>query len=216
MGLLEEINLKDLEHLLLSWVEMALRLHPQVDHLVVGVEGGELTTGLPQEQSHLCHSLYSLHGEDLLKMAAMETQVGAMVAIHHLHRLVVLLHALLHLATCLPGEALLLLGLGIILQASQWVDPLLHHLGERVPLVQAAVEHHQVDGACLHGEQHPHLPLVEGLLLAQFHLHQVVEVLHPLCHTGIKVEDGVVDKPTHSLTFLVPHLLHHPLAKHTR
>lgn len=216
VALLEGTSLTDQELLLLSWEEMDLPLHLQVDHLGEVVEDGELITGMLLELSLSCPSLFSLHGEDLPRMAAMEALAGVMVVTHLLHQ-VVLQHALPHLATCLHGELHHLLDQEITLQASQWVDLLLpHHQEEKAPLDQAAVEHHLVDGACLHGVQHPHLLLGELQLLAPFHHLLVVEVLLLPCHTGtrVEVEDGVVDKLTHSQTFLVLHHRHPLLAKH--
>lgn len=148
-------------------------------------------------------------------MAAMEVLAGVMVATHLLHHQVVLQHALLHQATCLHGELHQPLGQGIIHQVFPWVDLLPHHQEEKVPLDQAAVEHHLVDGACLHGVQHPHLLLGELQPLALFHHLLVVEVLHLPCPTGTRVEvEAGVDKLTHSQTFSVLHHHHPHLAKH--
>lgn len=216
VALLEGTSLTGLELLLLSWEEMVLLLHLQVDHLVEEVEGGELITGMLLEPSLSCPSLFSLHGEDLLRMAAMEALAGVMVVTHLLHQ-VVLQHALPHLVTCRHGELHQPLDQEITLQASPWVDLLLpHHQEERAPLDQAAVEHHLVDGACLHGVQHRHLLLGVLQLLALFHHLLVVEVLLLPCPTGtrVEVEDGVVDKLTLSQTFLVLHHRHPLLAKH--
>lgn len=215
VALLEGTSSTGQELLLLSWVEMVLLLHHQVDHLVEEVGDGELVTGMLLEPSLSCLSLYSLHGEDLPRMAAMEAPAGVMVATHRLLLQVVLQHALLLQATCLLGELHQPLDQGIIHQVFPWVDLLLHHLEEKAPLDLAAVEHRRVDGACLHGVQHPHLLLEELQLLALFHHLLVVEVLHLQCPIGIRVEveDGVA-RLTHSRIFSVL-LPHHPLqAKH--
>lgn len=177
-------------------------------------EGGEQIVGMLLEPSLSCHSLFSLHGEDLLRMEVMETPTGGMVATHHHHQGVAH-HALLHQAICLHGVLRQPLDQGIIHQVSQWVVHLLpHHQEEKVHQAQAAAEHHQVGGACLHGELRLHHRLVEPLLLALFHHHQVEEVLLHLCRTGIRVEveDGVVAKQTLSQTYSAPLLHPHPLA----